>query len=136
MAVQSLKQKLNGLTTSDKFSKPHPLAQLNSQEIDIARQAITKARTGYLLLFRGIFTEEPAKTELVPFLEAEHSGNLTEDTPRPPRLARVQYDTINEKGDHAYTESTVDLNSGKEILHRVLEKSFEPPLTLLVYVGP
>jgi primary-amine oxidase len=132
MAVQALKEKLNGLTTSDRTSKPHPLARLKSEDIEIARQVITKVRAGYLVLFRDIFTEEPAKAELVPFLEAEHSGTLTADTPRPPRLARVQYDTISDHREHAYTESVVDVNSREEVLHRVVEKDAEPPLTLLV----
>ncbi len=136
MAVQVLKEKLNGLTTSRNILKAHPLAQLKSQEIDVARQVVTKVRAGFLLLFRGIFTEEPAKADLVSFLEAEHSDSLTEDTPRPPPLARVQYDTISKSGDHAYTESIVDLNSRREVLHRLVEKSFQPPLTLLVYVSP
>ena len=132
MAVQALNEKLNGITMSVKPSKPHPLSQLKSHEIDVARQVVTKARRGYFLLFRDIFTEEPTKAELVPFLEVEHSGQLTEDTPRPPRLARVQYDAISENGDHAYTESVVDVNHREEMLHRVVEKHFEPSLTVLV----
>ena len=132
MAMQALKEKMNGLTTSDRPSTPHPLASLTSQEIDSARQVVTKARAGYLLLFRDIFTEEPAKAELVPFLDAEHSSQLTEETPRPRRLARIQYDTISDDGSHAYTESVVDVNSREEVLHRVVDKEFQPPLTLLV----
>ncbi len=130
--MQALKEKMNGLTTSDRPSTPHPLASLTSQEIDSARQVVTKARAGYLLLFRDIFTEEPAKAELVPFLDAEHSSQLTEETPRPRRLARIQYDTISDDGSHAYTESVVDVNSREEVLHRVVDKEFQPPLTLLV----
>jgi primary-amine oxidase len=134
MAVQALKAKMNGLTTSDKPSEPHPLASLSSGEIDTARQVVTKARDGYLLLFRDIFTEEPKKVELVSFLDAEHSGRLTADTPRPPRLARVQYDTISESGFHEYTESVVDVDKREEVLHRVVDKEFQPPLTLYVRI--
>lgn len=132
MAVQALKEKLNGLTTSGEPSKVHPLAQLRSPEIDIARQVVTKARSACLLLFRDIFTEEPAKAELVPFLEAEHSGQLTDETPRPPRLARIQYDTIGDDGSHAYTESVINIDTREEVLHRIVEKDRQPPLTLLV----
>lgn len=132
MAIQALNGKMNGLDPSHKSVKPHPLASLTSQEIDIARQVVTKARIGYLLLFRDIFAEEPRKVELVPFLEAEHSGRLTEETARPPRLARIQYDTISDKGSHDYTESVVDVNTREEVLHRIIEKDFQPPLTLFV----
>jgi primary-amine oxidase len=131
-AVQALKNKMNGLTTSDIPSNVHPLAQLRSPEIDVARQVVTKARSGCLLLFRDIFTEEPAKAELVPFLDAEHSGQLTDKTPRPPRLARVQYDTIGEDGSHAYTESVINIHTREEVLHRIVDKDCQPPLTLLV----
>ena len=132
MAIQALTEKLNGLSTASRSSRPHPLARLTSLEIDLACQVVTKARAGHLLLFRDIFTEEPAKAELVPFLEAEHSGQLTEETARPPRLARVQYDKIGDDGSHAYTESVVDVTARHEVLHRVVEKDVQPPLTLLV----
>jgi Cu2+-containing amine oxidase len=131
MAVQALKQKMNGSTTSDQPSKPHPLARLTSQEIDVARQVVNKAHAGHLFLFRDIFSEEPAKADLVPFLEAEHSGLLTEETPRPRRLARIQYDTISKDGSHAYTESVVDVNAHEEVLHLIVDKEFQPPLTML-----
>ncbi|KAF7506674.1 hypothetical protein GJ744_011503 [Endocarpon pusillum] len=108
---------------------PAVTEQLNGSKIDIARQVVTKARSGHLLLFRDIFAEEPAKAELVPFLEAEHSGQLTEETSRPPRLARVQYDKIGDDGSHAYTESVVDVTAQHEVLHRVVEKDVQPPLT-------
>lgn len=132
MAVQALKEKMNGLTSSEKVSKQHPLAQLISQEIDTARQVVTKARDGHFILFRDIFVEEPAKAELVPFLTAEHSSRLTDETPRPPRLARCQYDTINHQGSHAYTESVVDVNTCEEVLHRVVDRELQPPLTMFV----
>ncbi len=132
MAIQALTEKLTGSTTAGKSSRPHPLVRLTSLEIDTARQVVTKARSGHLLLFRDIFSEEPAKAELVPFLEAEHSGQLTEETWRPPRLARVQYDTIGDDGSHAYTESVIDVIARREVLHRVVEKDVQPPMTLLV----
>lgn len=132
MAIHALAEKLNGINTSSRSSRPHPLARLTSPEIDVARQVVTKARSGHLLLFRDIFAEEPAKAELVPFLEAEHSGQLTEETSWPPRLARVQYDKIGDDGSHAYTESVVDVTARHEVVHRVVEKDVQPPLTLLV----
>jgi primary-amine oxidase len=126
-------QKLNGLTGSAKSSIPHPLAPLRTHEVDIARQVITKARTGYLLLFRDVFAEEPTKAELVPFLDAEHAGRVIDEESRPPRLARVQYDTISDNGSHAYTESIINVETREEVLHRVVEKESQPPVTLFVY---
>lgn len=130
MAIDALQKKVDGLNTSEGPSKPHPLAQLRAEEIEIARQVVTKARNGYLLLYRDIFTQEPAKTELIPFLEAEHAGKLTDETLRPPRLAKVQYDIIGNDGSHAYTESLVDINTRKEVSHRIFDKELQPALTL------
>jgi hypothetical protein len=111
-------------------STPHPLDQLSSHEIDIAREAIFKARGRCFILFRDIFAQEPAKAELVPFLEAEHSGTLTSSTPRPPRQARVQYDVVHDDKSHDYMESVIDIITGREVLHRVVDKKHQCALTL------
>jgi primary-amine oxidase len=111
-------------------STPHPLDQLSSHEIDIAREAIFKARGKCLILFRDIFAQEPAKAELVPFLEAEHSGALTSSTTRPPRQARVQYDVVHDDKSHDYMESVIDIITGREVLHRVVDKKHQCALTL------
>jgi hypothetical protein len=111
-------------------SVPHPLDHLSSHEIDVAREAIFTARGKCLLLFRAIFTEEPAKAELVPFLEAEHSGTLASSTPRPARQARVQYDVVHDDKSHDYMESVVDILAGQEVLHRVIDKRHQSSLTL------
>lgn len=113
MSIQALKEKFGLLSTTNQSFKPHPLAQLTIHEVDAARQVTVKARPGYLLLFRDIFAEEPVKAELVRFLEAEHSGSLVKETARPPRLARVHYDTISDNGYHAYNESIIDVNTSK-----------------------
>jgi primary-amine oxidase len=123
---------MGSLGMANDASKPHPLAQLSIQEVETAREVTLKARSGYLLLFRDIFAAEPAKAELVPFLESEHSGRLVKDTPRPRRLASVQYDAISDKGSHAYTESLIDVDTAEEVLHRVVEKEAQPPVTLCV----
>ena len=111
-------------------SIPHPLDQLSSHEIDVAREAIFKARGKCLILFRDIFTQEPAKAELVPFLHAEHSGTLTPSTPRPARQARVQYDVIHDDKSHDYLESVVDVIAKHEVEHRVIDKKHQSALTL------
>lgn len=113
-------------------SVPHPLDQLSANEVHRARNVILHARGHCLIQFRAIFTEEPAKSELAPFLEAEHKGKLTSRTRKPARLARVQYDVVHDDKSHDYTESVVDVNVGKEVLHRVVDKKHQPALTLYV----
>jgi Cu2+-containing amine oxidase len=113
-------------------SIPHPLDQLSSHEIDVAREAIFTARGKCLILFRAIFTQEPAKAELVPFLEAEHSGTLTSSTTRPARQAIVQYDVVHDDKSHDYMESVVDILAQQEVVHHVIDKKHQSSLTLYV----
>jgi primary-amine oxidase len=108
----------------------HPLDQLSAQEIDIAREVIIAARDKALILFRGIYANEPAKSELVPFLEAEHNGTLSSSTPRPARQAKIEYDVINPDKSHDYMESVVDVHTKKEVKHRIVDKKHQPSLTL------
>ncbi|KAJ9638621.1 hypothetical protein H2204_004097 [Knufia peltigerae] len=108
---------------------PHPLDQLSGDEVKIARQAVLDARK-HAILFRNIYAVEPPKAELVDFLNAEHAGELTANTPRPPRQARAQYDVIYEKGHHEYMESVIDIASGKEVNLRKPEKGSQQSLTV------
>jgi primary-amine oxidase len=106
---------------------PHPLDQLRSHEVNVAREVILRGRPGVVLQFRTIVLREPAKPELTAFLAVEHSGNLTPSTPRPPRLAEVQFDVINNDKSHDYTESIVDVNTKKELRSRTLDSTSQPP---------
>ena len=124
--VKFTKADTNGeVPISPSSSIPHPLDQLSSHEIDLTRQVILDARGKCHILFRSIYTEEPAKADLLPFLVAEHAGTLDSDTQRPPRLARVQYDTISDNIHHEYMESVVDVDDGREVKHRVVDKKFQ-----------
>lgn len=111
---------------------PHPLDQLSSHEIHITREVIQKARGSCLILFRAIFTREPLKAQLIPFLEAEHSATLSSSTPRPPREALVQYDIIHNDRSHEYMESVVDTTKGLEVGHRIVDEKHQSALTLYV----
>lgn len=100
----------------------HPLAPLSDQEFRAARDAVLAAYGTHpsALFFRAIEVEEPRKADLVPFLVAENAGTLTSETPRPPRLARVQYDVISAREDgkgslYRYTQSVVNLGTGEEV---------------------
>jgi primary-amine oxidase len=112
------------------MSLPHPLDQLSVAESDAARQVILDARgAGVTLNFRSIALEEPPKSQLVEFLELEHAGRVTSQTPRPARLAKVSYDTVRGDRKHEYTESLVDISSREEISQRVIDKIHQAALT-------
>ena len=74
---------------------PHPLSQLSATEFTRARDIIKELHpSDATLFFRSIFTAEPKKAELIPYLEAEHANNLTDSVQRPPRCAAVEYDIV------------------------------------------
>lgn len=110
-----------------KKASPHPLDPLSSVEIDIAREAVLRISQNSPVVFRAIFTEEPRKAELIKFLQAEHRGAPVVP---PPRQARVQYDVINANRSRDYIESIIDLATGTEALHRVVDKQHQPALTI------
>lgn len=112
----------------------HPLDQLTSDEVDIAREVVKKARQS-LLLFRNVFAVEPPKAELIKFLAAEHAGTISEITPRPARQARVQYETIGQDKSHEYLESIIDLSSQTEVSKRSVEKGRQQAFTLDEFKG-
>jgi primary-amine oxidase len=81
------------------------------------------------ILFRSIYLEEPPKKELSQFLDLENAGRLTPRTPRPARLAKLQYDVVRSNKQHEYMESTVDVISLREVAHRVIDKTYQAALT-------
>lgn len=109
---------------------PHPLDMLTIAESDAAREVILHVRGKEVAInFRSIAAEEPAKKELTRFLDLEHAGKLTSSTPRPARLAKVQYDVVRASGVHEYTESLVDVVKGMEVEQRVVSKVHQAALT-------
>lgn len=107
----------------------HPLDQLSADEVDVAREVVLKARQAPLL-FRNVFAAEPPKAQLVKFLNAEHAGTLSADTPRPPRQARLQYDVIREDKNHQYMESIVDIASATEVSSKTKQTTAQQALTV------
>ncbi|KAI9698361.1 MAG: hypothetical protein M1836_003941 [Candelina mexicana] len=107
----------------------HPLEQLSADEVTLASEIVLKERRTPIL-FRNIYNIEPPKSQLIEFLEAEHSELLSTDTLRPARQACVQYDVINVDGSQYYMESTVDLATGKEINNRRLTKGQQQSFTV------
>ncbi|KAH7376964.1 copper amine oxidase [Plectosphaerella cucumerina] len=110
----------------------HPLAPLDSAEFEKARAAVVKLHGGDTrLFFRCIYLREPVKPQLAPFLELEHAGKLTEETPRPPRQAIVQYDVIEHSSKTSkYTTSIITLDTGEEVTretaHQKQQTSYSP----------
>lgn len=118
---------------------PHPLDQLSVWESDLAREVILCARgSNVAVQFRSIALEEPPKRDLCHFLDLEHAGRLAESTPRPPRLAKVQYDVVRLRGDktHEYVESWVDVAKREEVEQRVVDEIHHAPLTLWDILDP
>lgn len=102
---------------------PHPLDPLSAAESNTIRQIILDAhKSSALIKFRTIALDEPPKHELVNFLELEHSGRLTAQSPRPARVAKVQFDVIRKSDDYDYVESWVDLTEVKVVKRRVVDK--------------
>ncbi|KAJ9639802.1 hypothetical protein H2204_003595 [Knufia peltigerae] len=84
--------------------QPHPLDPMRPEEIWLASQILRKARPGEQVVFRIINLQEPSKSMLLPYLEAEH---LQQTLPqRPCREAMVQF--FSGTSEHFY-EVVVDL---------------------------
>lgn len=104
-----------GSNISTMATAPHPLTQLSVDEFTKARDIIVKLYGGsQSVYFRQINLEEPSKETLIPYLEAEHAGTLTADTPRPARQAHVEYDLIKAE-KHEAVRAVVDLDAGKVV---------------------
>lgn len=110
---------------------PHPLTALTIDETNVARDVIINSHPGASIYFRIISLLEPPKAEVIKFLDAEHSGQLSQDTPRPARVAEVKYDAI-EAGSKVpvYTESWVDIGKHERTKCDVISTEFHASLTL------
>lgn len=112
-----------------KLATPHPLAQLSEAEFLQARDIVVKLHgSAESLFFRAITLQEPTRAELVPFLEAEHAGKLTDETERPPRLALVEYDVIG-TDHHEYTRTVVDLGTEAVVSKDAVGRTSQPYFT-------
>jgi primary-amine oxidase len=112
--------------------RPHPIAQLSVAEAHVARDVILQLHDKSVLDFRTISLEEPLKSELQPFLDAEAAGTITSSITRPARLARVTYDVVAENKVFKYYESLVDVGTAKLIGQELVDSAHHAPLTLFV----
>lgn len=108
---------------------PHPLQQLSIEETNLARDVTLGLHEGVVLEFREIFLQEPPKTELVKFLDLERQERVTRHTPRPARLAKVQYDVIGGSKAPVFHESVIDLTLRERVAHEVVSSDYHASLT-------
>lgn len=101
-------------------SVPHPLSDLSAEETNKARDVVLKLHPGTVVDFRATYLLEPNKKDVLKFLEDEHAGKLTADTPRPPRLAQVKYDVIGGSEAAQYHESIIDVVTSERVKHTVV----------------
>ncbi|KAM3506439.1 hypothetical protein MY10362_002367 [Beauveria mimosiformis] len=112
---------------------PHPLSALSADEVRQARDIILKLHPGAILDFRVIYLLEPPKADVVRFLDAEHAGTLTAETPRPPRLAQLNYDVIGGDAATQYHESVVDLVAGKRTVNQMVDSKYHASLGIFEF---
>lgn len=92
----------------------HPLAPLTATEITSAAAIIKASWPAHTdLHYKVVTLEEPPKTEVVQYLDAEHSGS-----PRP-SISRKAFLNYYIRNTNKYHEAVVDLTSGR-VLHNVL----------------
>lgn len=110
--------------------RPHPLRELTESEILVAREVIIQhVGSSDAIFFRTIHLNEPAKDELLPFLQAEHDGTLTDQTPQPARLAFVEYDKI-QAGRVEFTQAKVNVQLEKLLSSNAVKPSAQPAFTV------
>ena len=112
------------------ISLPHPLSALSLEETNLARDIILKCHADAVLKFRLIWLFEPPKADVVKFLDSEHSGMLTDATPRPQRLAQLRYDKIDGKKQVEFHESIVDVHAKKCISDEVVSTKLQAGLIM------
>ncbi|KAJ5682294.1 hypothetical protein N7462_005459 [Penicillium macrosclerotiorum] len=91
------------------MSALHPFDPLTPREITKAAQITRATFDGEFLNFRVITLQEPAKREMVLFLDREHSGQT--QSSRPARTARVQVTARGKSGPSKLIELLVNLDA-------------------------
>ncbi|KAK8018105.1 copper amine oxidase 1 [Apiospora marii] len=99
---------------------PHPLSALSLDETNLARDIVKDSYSDVVIQFRQILLHEPPKSQVTAFLDLEHAGKVTEETPRPSRLALATYDVIGASQFPEYHESIIDLKDKKRVGHEVV----------------
>lgn len=114
------------------MSFTHPLQNISAAEIERARDVIFSYHGNDVISVREIFVQEPRKSDLSRYLDAEHQGQHLASSERPRRKAKCQYDVIGADKIPYYHEAVVDLNESKVVEHEIIEKESQASLTLYV----
>lgn len=101
---------------------PHPLEQLTPNELKSVVKVIKDHHKGQMIHFKQVAFEEPPKSVLAPWLEAERAGNKLPDLPR---IAYAIYYVLNEGHGE---EMWVDVNTLKITKFNSLPKDSHLPL--------
>ena len=110
----------------------HPLQQLSIEETNAARGMVLANHPGALIDFRIITLQEPAKVDLVKYIDLEHAERLESSSPRPTRLARAHYDVIDESRTPVYLESIIDIDGGQIVAQKEVPEDRHASLTVYV----
>jgi primary-amine oxidase len=108
----------------------HPLQPLSVAETNAARQLVLDKYPGFIIQFREIFLYEPPKSQLEPFLDAEHAGAINESTKLPDRLANCFYDVVGSSKIPEYHEAVADLKAKKLISKEIISTESHASLTM------
>lgn len=117
---------------TSKLSYAHPLSPLSIEETASAANVIRALHPDTILHFRVIYLREPDKADLVKFLDVEHAGRLTPETPRPPRLASVHYVVVANQEEPQSIEAIVDLEKLESVWEKTVKTDVHPSFTLYV----
>ena len=114
------------------MSFPHPLQNISAAEIQRARDVILENHSNDVINFREIFIQEPRKSDLSRYLDAEHRGQRLSSSEAPRRMAKCQYDVIGADKIPYYHEAVVDLMESQVAEHETIGKGSQAALTLYV----
>ncbi|KAJ5018477.1 Copper amine oxidase 1 [Colletotrichum sp. SAR 10_99] len=115
---------------TSKLSYAHPLSPLSIEETASAANVIRALHPDTILHFRVIYLREPDKANLVKFLDVEHAGRLTPETPKPPRLASVHYVVVANQEEPQSIEAIVDLEKLERVWEKTVKTDVHPSFTL------
>jgi primary-amine oxidase len=110
----------------------HPFTTLSAEETRVARDVVLSLHPDVVVDFREIFLQEPEKELMKQYLDLEHAAKpgQSQNSKRPHRLAKCQYDVIGSDKIPEYQESIIDVELRKRVRHEVVGKDKQASLTL------
>lgn len=105
--------------------RPHPFDQLTKEEAERAVQILVQANKGKTIHIKNVSAEEPPKSYMKDYLQAEHSGSKIAP---PPRIAYCVFFVL--KTTEA-EELWIDLDSGKVIKRQAFPSKSHLPCDMV-----